>query len=582
MKRNRLIRFQLLMLGLVVVLLVWRMAKGPATPDGLITIANLDPAEVTARAFEMDADGTVLIDAVGSLETEEGREMAAYGWVVRTDSREAVWVQDPAGSEVDRTMVTTTDSVRLEAGAYEVYFTTFGATENSRGGRGTLGLRTHWSNDAKYWRFVLSPTADVAREVRFRNEGWDEGALWSSGTVGNRTRETSRLRVSSPSEVRVYAAAELCVRDCDVARIVPLGEETPVWEMTRDNTRPGGGMERNRIFDDTINLDTGLYEVSFETDRTHAARAWRANPPFDPLAWGIRLFPVSGEVAEFDPWLGPQPVVSFTEVGNDADLEAVLEVSETGRLVVVSTGEVGSGDTVYDYAWIERESGERVWEMTVDATESAGGDRNNRVETAFVTLEPGVYSLRYVSDESHAFGDWRRREPTVPSRWGVTAFPLEAVDAGRFSVVSEGSREEPVVEEADETGDSLGEIPAVETALFAATRMGNDETREGEFVLDSKTRVRVIALGEISDGGRYDYGWIDSDDGSRIWEMTRRNTRAAGGNSINRMYDGILELEPGRYQVGFKTDFSHAFGDFGGGDPASPSAWGIRVFRLDS
>ncbi|NNE69031.1 MAG: hypothetical protein HKN29_01565 [Rhodothermales bacterium] len=506
--------------------------------------------------------------------------MAAYGWILRRDSREAVWVQDLTASTVDRTLVTTRDSVRLEAGAYEVYFTTFGATENSQRGRGTLGLRTHWTNDAKYWRLVVSPKRDVARVVRFQNEGWDDEALWSSGTVGNRTARSTRLRVSSPAAVRIYSAAELCVRDCDVARIFPLGEEAPVWEMTRENTRAAGGMERNRLFDDTVELAPGLYDVLFETDRTHAARSWRANPPLDPLAWGMRLFGVSGDVAEFDPWRGPEPIVSFTEIGNDADLEAVLEVDQTAHVVVVATGEVGSGDTIYDYAWVETETGDRAWEMTVDASEPAGGDKTNRMETAFLTLEPGTYALRYVSDGSHAFGDWRRREPSVPARWGVTMFPLEPADAPRVRVLTEGDRVAPVVQEADEAGETLGDLPPDESLLFGAANLGNDQEREGEFVLESKSRIRVIALGEITDGGQYDFGWIDTADGSRVWEMTRRNTREAGGNAINRLYDGILELDPGRYVVGFETDFSHAVGDFGGGEPPNPEAWGIRVFLL--
>ena len=581
MKRKRIVRVQLFLLGLVVVLIVWRLVRGPVAPGGLVVLSGLDSGELAARAFELDADGLVLIDAVGSVEAEGSEELAAYGWLVRRDSRELMWKQDPARSEIERTRMSTQDSVRLEAGAYEMYFTSFGATENSRSGRGALGLKVHWANDAKYWRFVVSPREDIGRAVRFENQGWDGDAFWSSGTIGNRTRKTGRIRVEEPSEVRIYAIAEICVRECDVARITRLGEEDGVWEMTRENTQSAGGMQRNRVFDDVISLEPGIYEVLVETDRSHAARSWRANPPYDPLGWGLRMFPVSGAVSEYDPWVGPEPLVSFREVGNDADLEAVFEVSETTRLVVVATGEVGSGDTVYDYAWIESDSG-KIWTMSVDASEAAGGDGNNRSETAFVTLEPGTYSLRYVSDGSHAFGDWRRTKPTVPSRWGVSLFPREAGDAATVTVISEGRRETAVVESGVPTEVGIGTLPSDRAMLFGATRLGNDVQKGGRFTLPEKTRIRIVAVGELSESGRYDYGWLDRADGERIWEMTRRNTQPAGGNDINRLFDGILELDPGEYEVGFTTDFSHSYGDFGGGDPRMPQRWGIRVFRLDS
>ena len=559
-------------------LLLWRVTRGPQAPPGLVTIAGVDPGEVAARAFELDAEATVVVDAVGSVEEEHGQTPAAYGWILRRDSREPVWVQAMTGGERDRTLVTTLDSVRLEPGAYEVYFASFGATERSRDGRGPLGLRAHWSNDAKFWRLVVAPTTDVGRRVRFDNEGWDADALWSTGAVGNRTTKSTRLRVTAPSAIEVYAVGEVCVRDCDFAEIRRIGEEQPVWQLTQDNTEPAGGLLRNRRFKSEVELDEGIYEAVFRTDATHAARAWRANPPFDPLGWGMRIWADDASVTEFDPWLGPEPVVSFTEVGNDADLEAVLEVTEPVRAVVVSTGEVGSGDTVYDYAWLET-NGERVWEMTVDASAPAGGDRTNRTETAFLMLEPGSYTLRYVSDGSHAFGDWRRREPTVPSRWGVSLFPITMSESSRITVVSRGSRE-PAVIDVVEPGEESIELPADSLLIFEAVRLGNEQLREESFTLEEKTRLRIVAVGEISDGGRYDYGWIESSGGSTVWEMTRRNTRPAGGNDINRMFDGILELDPGRYTVGFKTDFSHAYGDFDGGAPRNSEYWGMRLWRV--
>ncbi len=582
MKRKRLIRFQLLLLCGVAVLLFWRMSGGPAKPAGLLAVYDIEVGKLAARTFVLDSEALVHIAAIGSVEAEGGGRVAAYGWLLNRATREVVWLQEAKSSEFDRTLMVTADSVLLPEGAYDVYFTSFGETESARGGRAILGLRTHWTNDAKEWMIAVSVAEGVGQEISFEAGGWDTDALWSTGAVGNRARRSTRLQVQRETEVRVYSIAELCRRGCDSASIKNVVSGDVVWELKVQGSAPAGGLDRNRAFDGTVTLAPGIYEMKFQTDRRHAARAWRANPPFDPLAWGMRVYADSEDVSEFDPWYGPDPIVSFREVGNDANLEAELLVVENISVVLVSTGESGSGssDILYDYAWLEKEgSSSRVWEMTVDASGGAGGDNTNKVETAFLELGPGRYFLHYVSDGSHAFGDFRRSEPDVPARWGVTMFPLVTPE-GAVVLVDQRSRAERSSPTGTETG-ILSPLPDASRILFQATSLGNDSERETTLSLDEKTRIRVIAVGEISESDQYDYGWIENVGKRRIWEMTRDNTRPAGGNDINRIFDGELELDPGDYRIHFETDFSHAFGDFGGGGPADEGGWGIRVYRVD-
>ncbi|MBI4421850.1 MAG: hypothetical protein HY560_13585 [Gemmatimonadetes bacterium] len=40
---------------------------------------------------------------------------------------------------------------------------------------------------------------------------------------------------------------------------------------------------------DRITLPSGRYTVHFRTDRGHAFGSWNAEPPDDPLAWGITV-----------------------------------------------------------------------------------------------------------------------------------------------------------------------------------------------------------------------------------------------------------------------------------------------------
>src|SRR5690606_20904115 len=90
--------------------------------------------------------------------------------------------------------------------------------------------------------------------------------------------------------------------------------------------------------------------------------------------------------------------------------------------------------------------------------------------------------------------------------------------------------------------------PALGTGvdLVEATRLGPEQRKEIPFRLTTPTALHVYAVGEISLSGRYDYGWIErTDTGEIVWEMTWQNTRPAGGDDRNRLFDGIIDLVPG-------------------------------------
>ena len=72
-------------------------------------------------------------------------------------------------------------------------------------------------------------------------------------------------------------------------------------------------------------------------------------------------------------------------------------------------------------------TGKTVWEMTPQQTEYAGGDRRNRKAVARLTLEPGEYRLRYVSNSSHAYPDWLGAPPERERFYGVTVFNMTAL-----------------------------------------------------------------------------------------------------------------------------------------------------------
>ena len=45
----------------------------------------------------------------------------------------------------------------------------------------------------------------------------------------------------------------------------------------------------------------------------------------------------------------------------------------------------------------------------------------------------------------------------------------------------------------------------------------------------------------------FDYGWIENENGERVWEIDKEKTMHAGGGLKNRIVIDIVELKPGNY-----------------------------------
>ena len=124
----------------------------------------------------------------------------------------------------------------------------------------------------------------------------------------------------------------------------------------------------------------------------------------------------------------------------------------------------------------------------------------------------------------------------------------------------------------DSTGAPSGEV------LVSFTRVRNDEHRRASFRMRQAVSIRIYALGEILPSGAYDYAWIEDANGETVWTMSRENTTVAGGSAKNRLFDGTLALEAGRYTAHYITDDSHAYGDFHQ-PPNDPASWGVVIYR---
>jgi hypothetical protein len=106
----------------------------------------------------------------------------------------------------------------------------------------------------------------------------------------------------------------------------------------------------------------------------------------------------------------------------------------------------------------------------------------------------------------------------------------------------------------------------------------DNENKSVPFTLAGNQDVRIFAIGEGLGGEMFDYGWIEDEKGSRVWEMKEPQTSPAGGAGKNRKIDAQITLPAGNYKLHYKSDDSHSF-DHWNALPPEINFWGITVFK---
>ncbi len=187
-------------------------------------------------------------------------------------------------------------------------------------------------------------------------------------------------------------------------------------------------------------------------------------------------------------------------------------------------------------------------------TVHAGGSNKNRLFDGLLDFPAGDYIAYFVTDDSHAYRDWNASPPYDQKHWGLTL----AGAATDFD-----SRDVSAYQESED-----------QSVLARLVRVRDHEKVESRFTLDRDNGIRIYAMGEGERSEMYDYGWIENvRTGKVVWEMNYRLTRHAGGARKNRLYNDVIRLPKGEYQVFFETDDSHAFRDWNASPPYDPENW---------
>jgi len=261
--------------------------------------------------------------------------------------------------------------------------------------------------------------------------------------------------------------------------------------------------------------------------------------------------------------LAKDAIVSITGVGDSESHAGAFKLDRDMDVNIYAIGELKRKGS-YDSAWlVDLDSGKTVWELAYRKSERAGGAKKNRQFNDTVHLKAGRYAAQYLSDDSHSWPDFNLAPPYDPMAWGITVRPAAKSDLASASPIDYDD-------------------PLKQNAFVKLTRMRDNMHRSEGFTLAEPTDVRIFAVGEGKKREMYDYGWIvNARTLKTVWEMEYRDTKHAGGNEKNRLFDDVVRLDAGSYIVHFATDGSHSYRDWNLPAPFYKDKWGITLIAAN-
>jgi hypothetical protein len=585
-------------------------AQGQGTGRSeIVSLRDFSKEEVKAVGITVTKDVSITIDATGcadrsvwntfddSDESDNGL-LYAGGWIIDAGTRNVVWEMSRDNSTGKSALRKCQTTLTLKPGSYEVYYAAYGYASSSglTHFSGNIDRREHPRKGRKdvgeFFKELFGGGADFTEEfMDHAKNDWgievsvddnDRGAvtkfdapratpriILASTGVGDGAYVRKMLTVARDADVHVYAIGEGRGRKemFDYGWIVNAATRQRAWQMDFRDCRPAGGAKKNVLYDGTVNLPAGTYEVVYVTDASHSSDDWNAMPPHDPFNYGLTISAANDKdknaitIADVET-SEKNVIVQLTKMRNDDQRSGGFMLKEPTQVRIYAVGEShGEGHPMADYGWIiDAKTRERVWTMDEGRSEHAGGGSKNRLVDEVITLPAGSYVASYQTDDSHAYGDWNDDPPFDAEHWGLTISGVaKGFDPAKVKSYSDGSEE---------------------GVLAQLVRVRDDRHLRKSFSLDHTTKVRIYALGESDGDEMADYGWIeDVKNGDVVWEMKDRGTTHAGGATKNRMVNRVISLDKGDYELHYKTDGSHSYNDWNDDAPQDPTHWGITIYK---
>jgi hypothetical protein len=254
----------------------------------VVKLTEMRDDDYKSAGFSLRKESKLRIYALGE-SVDNNRDMADYGWIVDAKSHERVWTMSrrdtyhAGGASKNRLA---DELITLPKGDYIAYFQTDGSHSYS-----------DWNSDPpfdpEHWGLtILGAGSDFdAKAVSAFSEENEEGIVAQLIRVRDDKHVRQKFSLPSRTKVRIYAIGEADGDEmADYGWIENAESGETVWKMEYDKTSWAGGAKKNRVFDKTITLNRGEYELNYKTDGSHAYNDWNDDPPEDRTHWGITIY----------------------------------------------------------------------------------------------------------------------------------------------------------------------------------------------------------------------------------------------------------------------------------------------------
>ena len=395
----------------------------------VLALTGVGDNAIQEAAFTLEQDTPLHIYMIGEGMIKSNR-FYDYGWITDQSNRQRVWQADLHDSQfaggADKNRMIDTD-ISLPAGSYTLHYITDDSHSPDQ-----FNQMPPW--DPRHWGISLYGDPGLVRveQKQTRNNADIAAPVLRIDRVGNNAFYCDGFEIHEPAKIHITAEGEysrMFNGFVDYGWIINARTRKMVWSMTLDNTHHAGGSQKNKIAEETIELEPGAYKVCYVSDDSHAWNSWNSTPPLEPDLWGITIRPADDkqDQPEFLPYSedkDPAFIASLKEVGNQEHRRKTFTLTERTQIRIYALGE-GDAEGMYDYGWIDNSNGETVWKMKYRETVHAGGARKNRLVNTLITLDAGQYTLHYISDDSHSFDSWNSPRPDDFAYWGITLIKVE-------------------------------------------------------------------------------------------------------------------------------------------------------------
>lgn len=257
----------------------------------IVSLTGIGDNELRSQGFTVRQALDVRVYALGE-GTDQNSDLNDYAWMVDATTRHRVWSMrydetKPAGGAAKNRLFDGT--LHLDPGSYIVYYK---SDDSHSFGKWNAAPPA----ESRYWGVSVFPATGVLdRSVVGPYEAAASHAIAELVRIPSGRHAHELFSLDHAAAVRVVAIGEGVDGEMvDYGWIENAETGDTAWAMTYGATSDAGGARKNRLFDGTIRLPAGRYELWYETDGSHAYGDWNDDPPDDPEGWGITLLPESG------------------------------------------------------------------------------------------------------------------------------------------------------------------------------------------------------------------------------------------------------------------------------------------------